>query len=304
MGLVALLAIGAALSLAAAVAAIVRDARHPSRASVGWALARGFATRPSDAGMESTEEMVTCADGTELPLWTIPGGSPEGPALLILHGWRRSRIDSLRRLPWLLPHVRFACVLDMRGHGDAPAGPSTLGAADVADACAAVRTRSDVPWIVAGHSLGASVAVRAAAALQESGTPIAGALLMCPYPDVRVPLAGRLSNMGMPAFPAVSIAARAVRALCGRETPIDHALRVIGEGSIRTVWITCIEDAIVPPDAVRALHSRARAHGSQATLLVDSDADHDSIGTGHPSWTADAVAALGLKATRAEATTP
>jgi pimeloyl-ACP methyl ester carboxylesterase len=304
MGLVALLALGAALALAAAVTAIVRDARHPSRATVGWALARGLATHPSEAGMEASEGTVTCTDGTALPMWTVTGGSPEGPALLLLHGWRRSRIDSLRRLPWLLPHVRFACVLDLRGHGDAPAGPSTLGAADVADACAAVRTRPEVPWVVAGHSLGASVAVRAAAALQASGTPIVGALLMCPYPDVRVPLTGRLSHMGMPAFPAVWIAARAVWALCGRETPIEDSLRVIGSGSIPTVWITCTEDAIVPPDAVRALHARARAHGSQATLLVDSDADHDSIGTGHPSWTADAVAALGLKATRAEATTP
>lgn len=304
MGLLALLALGAAITLAATVVAIVRDARHPARASVGWALARGFATRPSDAGMESTEETVTCADGTELPLWTIAGGSPEGPALLLLHGWRRSRIDSLRRLPWILPHVRYACVMDLRGHGDAQPGPSSLGPADVADACAAVRARPDVPWIIAGHSLGASIALRAAAALKGTGTPIVGALLMCPYPDVRVPLAGRLASMGMPAYPAASISAYVIGLLCGRESPIADALKAIGHSALPTVWVTCAQDSIVPPEAVRHLHSQAAAHGSPATLHVDPDADHDSIGTGHPAWAAQAIAQLTRKAAPAAATTP
>lgn len=292
MGLAALLALGAALALAAVVTAIVRDARHPARASVGWALARGLPTRPSEAGMEAFEGTVACADGIALPMWTVTGGSPNGPALLLLHGWRRSRIDSLRRLPWILPHVRFACVLDLRGHGESPQGPSTLGPADVADACAAVRAHPGVPWIIAGHSLGASVALRAAAALHAEGIRIDGALLMCPYPDVRVPLAGRLSSMGMPAFPAAGIAARVIALLCGRETPAADAMRALGAASLPTVWVACAEDAIVPPPAVRGMHALALSLGSPATLHVDHDADHDSVGSGHPEWAADAVQAL------------
>ena len=302
MGLAALLVAGAALTLAAAVTAIVRDARHPSRASVGWALARGLATCPSEAGMESEDGSVTCSDGTALPVWTVQGGNPDGPALLLLHGWRRSRIDSLRRLPWLLPHVRFACVMDLRGHGEAPNGPSTLGPADVADACAAVRAHPGVPWIVAGHSLGASIALRAAATLIGTGARIEGALLMCPYPGIEVPLTGRLESIGMPAFPAAGIAARAIGLMCGRETPIADVLRTIGSSSLPTVWVTCAEDAIVPPRAVSEMHSLALALGSQAALHVDHGADHDSVGTGHPAWAADAVKALTRQP--AAATTP
>lgn len=302
MGLVALLALGASLTLAAAVAAIVRDARFPARASVGWALARRIATRPADAGMDSTDGSVKCADGTELPLWTIPGGSPEGPALLLLHGWRRSRIDSLRRLPWLLPHVRFACLMDLRGHGDAPRGPSTLGTADVDDACAAVRAHPGVPWIVAGHSLGASVALRASAAMLRAGVRVEGVLLMCPYPDIRVPLSGRLASAGMPTFPVAGLAARAIAALSGRETPASRAVEIVADSSVPTVWVTCADDAIVGPDAVRGLHAQALGRGSPSTLHVDADADHDSIGTGQPSWAADAIAALTPR--RAEATRP
>lgn len=302
MGLVALLALGAAAALAAAVYAIVRDARHPSRASVGWALARGLPTCPADAGLDSAEGFVRCPDGTDLPVWTIPGGDPDGPALLLLHGWRRSRIDSLRRLPWLLPHVRLACVMDLRGHGDAPEGPSTLGPADVADACAAVRTQPDVPWIVAGHSLGASIALRAAADLHAAGTRLGGVLLICPYPEIRVPLAGRLAGMGMPSFPVADIAARAIGILCGRESPIDDALRAVGRASLPTVWVACERDAIVPSRVVVEMHARARALGSAATLHVDPDADHDSAGTGHPSWAPEAVAALTRRP--AAATTP
>lgn len=302
MGPLALLALGAALTLAAAVAAIVRDARHPARASMGWALGRGLPTCPSDAGMESEEGTVTCDDGTVLPVWTIPGGDPDGPALLMLHGWRRSRIDSLRRLPWLLPHVRCACVMDLRGHGDAPPGPSTLGTADVADACAAVRACPDVPWIIAGHSLGAAVAIRAVAELHASGSVIWGALLMCPYPDITVPLAGRLRAMGVPAFPVAGIAARAIALLCGKESPIRDALRTVGHASLPTVWIACAGDAVVPEQAVRGLHDQARAHGSAATLHVDCDGDHDSVGTGHPAWAPNAIAALTRQP--AEATRP
>lgn len=302
MGLAALLALGAALALAGVVTAIVRDARHPSRASVGWALARGLPTRPSEAGMEASEGTVTCADGTALPLWTVTGGSPHGPALLLLHGWRRSRIDSLRRLPWILPHVRFAYVMDLRGHGDAPDGPSTLGPADVDDACAAVRTQPNVPWIVAGHSLGASIALRAAAHLHAAGTRIEGVLLLCPYPEIAVPLRGRLASMGMPAFPVAGIAARAIGILCGQESRFDDAVRTLGQASLPTVWVTCDADAIVPSQVVREMHSRARALGSPATLHIDRDADHDSVGTGHPSWAAGAAAALTRRT--AAATTP
>lgn len=292
MGLLALLALGAALTLAAVLAAVVSDARYPARASVGWALGRGLPTCPSDAGMESTDGTVTCDDGTVLPMWIIRGGKPDGPALLMLHGWRRSRIDSLRRLPWLLPHVRCACVMDLRGHGDAPAGPSTLGTTDVADACSAVRAYPNVPWIVSGHSLGAAVAIRAAAALHAAGERIQGALLMCPYPDIEVPLAGRLRAIGMPAVPVAGLAARAIAALHGSEAPIGAALRTIGHASMPTVWIACAGDAVVPEQAVRKLHYQARALGSAATLHVDTHRDHDSVGTGCPSWAADALSAL------------
>jgi len=302
MGLLALLGLGLAITLAAAVVAVVRDARHPARASVGWALARGLPTQPSDAGLDFTEDSVTCVDGVRLPVWTVRGSRPDGPALLLLHGWRRSRIDSLRRLQWLLPHVRYACLMDFRGHGDAPRSPSTLGASDVADACAAVRARPESPWILAGHSMGASVAIRATAELQLSGAHVTGALLMCPYPSLTVPLTGRLASMGMPPFPVAPLAASAIGMLCGREPPIARAMETIGSSALPTVWVTCAEDGIVSPDAVRTLYEQARSLGSPATLIVDTDADHDSVGTGHPKWASDALAALTRQP--AAATTP
>ncbi len=302
MGLVALLALGLAITLAAVVAAVVRDARHPARASVGWALARGLPTQPADAGLECTEGSVTCADGTQLPMWTIPGARPDGPALLLLHGWRRSRIDSLRRLQWMLPHVRFACLMDFRGHGDAPRAASTLGSSDVADACAAVRAHAEMPWIIAGHSMGAAVAIRAVAELHESGTRVMGALLMCPYPDLTVPLAGRLATIGMPPFPVAPLSALAISLLCGREPPIARAISTIGSSGMPTVWVTCGTDGIVSPDAVRKLYAQAKAQGSPAMLVVDADADHDSVGADCPRWATDAIDALIRP--QAAATTP
>jgi pimeloyl-ACP methyl ester carboxylesterase len=292
MGLVALLALGALLVATASVAVIVHDARHPARASVGWALARRLPTNPSEAGMEAIEGSVPCDDGTALPMWTVRGGNPSGPSLLLLHGWRRSRIDSLRRLPWLLPHVREAVVMDLRGHGDAPRGPATLGPADIRDACAALRTATGVPWIVAGHSLGAAVAMRAAAEACRSGIRVQGVLLVCPYPHIAVPLSGRLSSMGMPAFPLAQCAARVLSLACGREPSARNALGVLGASAVPTVWVACASDAIVPASEVERLHAQATSLGSPALLCTDSDADHDSAGTGHPAWAPDAIRAL------------
>lgn len=292
MGLVALLALGAVLVAIASVAVIVRDARHPARASVGWALARRLPTSPSEAGMEAIEGSVRCDDGTILPSWTIRGGNPNGPSVLLLHGWRRSRIDSLRRLPWVLPHVRCAVVMDLRGHGDSPRGPSTLGQADIRDACAALRSDPHAPWIVAGHSLGASVAFRASADACQSGIRIQGVLLICPYGSISVPLSGRLASMGVPAPALAACAARTIGLICGREPHARDALAVLGDSHVPTVWVTCGSDSIVPASEVERLHALATSLGSPALLCADRDADHDSVGTGHPAWAPDAIRAL------------
>lgn len=289
MGLALLLAAGALLAVAAAVTVIVRDARAPDRATIGWALARGIPTSPADMGWASAESAVHCADGTRLPAWTIEGGTPDGPCLLLIHGWRRSRIDSLRRLPWMLPHVRAAVVPDLRGHGDAPEGPSTLGVQDVEDMLRAMRGAAPSAWVVAGHSLGAAVALRVASTALDHGITVQGVLLLAPYSRISVPLAGRLRSLGLPAEAMSRMAASVIRWRCGRETPVSDAFARIGRARVPIVCVSAEDDHIVPPAAVRDLAREAAPAGCDITVLNDPDASHDTLGTAHPAWASAAA---------------
>jgi len=302
MGLAVLLAVGALLALAASVAVIVRDARMPDRATVGWALARGLPSSPAEMGWSSAEGSFQCGDGTMLPLWTVDGGDPDGPALLMVHGWRRSRIDSLRRLPWLLPHVRVAVVPDLRGHGDAPPGPSTLGVQDVDDMLRAIGSHPSSAWVIAGHSLGADIALRVAAAAAERGIPLAGVLLMAPYGRIMVPLTARIRGFGLPAVILARPAAWVIRLLCGSEAATRPALATIGRARVPILLVAGDDDHIVPPAAVRAIAAEGTSASCDVTLMSDPDATHDTLGTGHPSW-AGTARALVVSRRRAEATT-
>lgn len=123
-----------------------------------------------------TVEVVRTADGTTLPVARRGSTRTGRPTIVLLHGitdsWR-----SFEKVIALLPHDVHVVAPTLRGHGDAdrPAGgytPDEL-AADVID----VLTRLGVRRIfVVGHSLGAVVACRIAAARPDltAGLVLAG----------------------------------------------------------------------------------------------------------------------------------
>jgi dienelactone hydrolase len=104
-------------------------------------------------------------DGVELRGWWVGAPSPKGTVVLV-HGLNRSRIEMVRRVPFVHESGWNALVLDLRHHGASGGAATTFGVKEKQDVLAAAelaRERSPGPVVLWGVSLGAASAVLAAA---------------------------------------------------------------------------------------------------------------------------------------------
>lgn len=128
--------------------------------------------------MEGTRHSVTGADGVRIGLLTA--GS--GPALLLVHGGMGT-INNWQRVWGPLAAHRRVTAMDRRGRGssgDAGAYGLSSEYADVAAVAAALASEQGGPVDVAGHSIGATCVLGAAA----DGAPFRRIVLYEP-PDRR-----------------------------------------------------------------------------------------------------------------------
>ena len=119
---------------------------------------------PGDLGVEDVR--FPAADGVRLAGWLVPG-APSAPAVVLVHGFKSDRAEML---PWarFLHDAGYAVLLfDRRACGQSDGWTIALGAREQDDVAGAVRLLRDrlgsVPIGLLGISLGAGIAVRAAA---------------------------------------------------------------------------------------------------------------------------------------------
>lgn len=268
----AVLAGGAALALAAGALIVVHGIRHPRRATIGWALAKGYPADPGALGLRWEE-----VGDRAMPIWRITGrGSGAAPVLLLLHGWNRSRIDSLRRLEPLLDCCSVAYLPDLPGHGESEAA-TPVGAREHLALLAAMRDHMKEATargvIIAGHSMGAVIGIRLATHVAGD---IRAIVAWAPYDSAVQPIAARLAAQGLRVPGLAALAHTLLRLRTGREEPTaamlgqlrrqadpPPLLMVLGEG-----------DRVVAPAIVDSLFAGAPANWA----LVRSHGDHASLG--------------------------
>lgn len=292
MELILLLLVGALCAALLLIFGIVRDARTPARATMGWALARKLHVDPAALGLQFEEELW----GTNQSAWRIRGGAPSSEiTTIIIHGWRRSRIDSLRRIhPWF-EVSRSLLLVDLAGHGESPDGPTTLGVRDVHEIVTLAQTvlASGDPsaatthrLLLVGHSLGGSIAVRAAAQLPPQA--LAGVVAIAPYESLREPLANRLRARALPATPFARLAELWLHAICGREQSVIDALTRLRASNVSTLLVAGSQDVVV-----RHEHVAHIALAAGVPLITDSASGHDDLATdcadGEPTHRAQAM---------------
>ena len=76
-------------------------------------------------------------DGTTLQGWWVPATEARGTTVL-LHGLNRSRIEMVRKVPFLHEHGWNALLFDMRHHGTSEGSATSFGYHEREDALAAV----------------------------------------------------------------------------------------------------------------------------------------------------------------------
>lgn len=281
VGLFILLGLATLLVLLAYIGVVAYEVRRPTRRTAGWALAHNRISCPSDLGLAFENWQLDTRDGPSLPVWDIPAETADSinpededtPVVVVLHGWGRSRIDSLARMAFILrPDPRtprdFRTILyELRGHGDAPTGPTTLGSRDVADLDALVERLGRSPVILVGHSLGAVVAIHAAVRNPEQ---VRAVIALSPYDRLATPIGGSLRMRGCPGgilanAVGLLLALRGVRV----ESTIEAAARMrqpldvlVGE-----------QDRITPPSVAKPI-ADAAPHGRFEVIPNVGHSDH------------------------------
>lgn len=233
-----MLLVALALLLGVFTGILVYEMRHPPRRTAAYAVARGLAIDPEAAGLPFREWSVYAHQAT-LPVWDISPGSAENHAsnrsaifdgsVVFVHGWGQSRIDMLTRIePW--PTIARRIILfDQRGHGEASApGTSSLGVNEANDLLAVLDALDEnEPIVLVGFSMGAVVALEAAAMESRLQQRIAGVIAFGPYVDFHTSLRGRLTVSGYPTRPFTDLALFMLRCAGNRHRPLLRAIRTL-----------------------------------------------------------------------------
>lgn len=120
---------------------------------------------PASFQLPFEEIAFRAADGVELAGWWVPAREPRGTVVLV-HGLNRSRIEMVKKTPFLHARGWNALLFDLRHHGASGGDTSSFGHFEKQDVHAAVdfaRSRSGGPVVLWGVSLGGAAATLAAA---------------------------------------------------------------------------------------------------------------------------------------------
>jgi len=148
---------------------------HPSRRSVR-------VSRPAGA-----EDVVFQGEGVELRGWFFRGGGPRRGTVVYLHGSADNRVSGVGAAERFVSRGFDALIYDSRAHGESSGTACTYGYNEKKDLARAIDLMQRKPVIVVGVSLGAAVALQAAA---DDGR-IAAVVAIATFSDLRTVATGR-----------------------------------------------------------------------------------------------------------------
>jgi alpha-beta hydrolase superfamily lysophospholipase len=210
--------------------------------------------------------------------------------VLILHGYKGKRRNSLRRGKLFSSHGCSVLMISHRAHGDSTGEFDDAGYGAPRDVCAAVefleQRRPGRPVIVDGNSLGSAAAIFAAG---ELGYRVAAYILECPYQDLKIAVWNRIDRWLAPGLSHIAYGGlRLVSPILLPDLDKISPVNAIGAipADVPVLIVAGAADRLARPDEARALYNRV---ASQARLLFVPGARHGDLLVSSPELYARTV---------------
>jgi uncharacterized protein len=240
-----------------------------SSMAAAYALTRRHGPRiteptPEISGWALEDYRLKTSDGQELGAW-FAAGKADGPSVLILHGHKGKRWNSVRRGKLFWSRGCSVLMITHRSHGDSTGDFDDVGYSARRDVCAAVefleRRRPSRPVIIDGNSMGSAAAVFAAG---ELGNRVAAYILESPYQDLKIAVWNRIENRLPPglshmAYGGLRLVSPLFLPYMDEICPAKAIVAIPGD--VPVLILAGAADRLARPEEARALHVQVKAHG-------------------------------------------
>jgi uncharacterized protein len=235
-------------------------------------------------------------DGVSLSAWWVPAPEARGTVVLV-HGLNRSRIEMVKKAPFLHGLGWNVLLFDLRRHGSSGGTVRSLGFHERLDVVAAAdfaRSRAPLPVVAWGISFGGAAATLAAAEDPEIDGLVCDSSFRSLRDTARHHLAlfrhFRWWLRAVPAWPTSDIAVFWMGRRAGFNPDDLDIVKAAAHLAPRpTLFVASSGDERMPPDIARDLAHAAGPHAR--TLLVTSEGHGHAYRDGTAAYE-EAVATL------------
>jgi uncharacterized protein len=218
-------------------------------------------------------------DRQDIGAWFVEGTDKDNaPQILLLHGNKGSRANSLKRAEFLASAGYPVLMISLRAHGDSTGDFNDVGYSARHDVVVAVefleRKHPGRSIVVMGVSLGSAAAIFAS---QELGRLVHGYILESPYQDLKTAVWNRTQTYLPPVLAQVAYAGlRAVGPFFLPNLEEIAPLRAIDgiPSDVPVLIMAGLADRLARPDEAKALFDRVASHGE---LAFFPGADHNNL---------------------------
>lgn len=266
------------------------DCRRP--AAFGWTYEAINYDIATDAALASEPDPMACTSSgapagdavtgpgrVGLAGWYIPAGSgigPEGPTVVLAHGWGANKSTMLDRAA-ILHGTYNLLLLDFRNHGQSADAATTQGVREAGD------LRAMIDWLVAEKGteqigvLGASMGGASALAAAVRDDRVDAIIVESTHATIANAIQARLDRAGYPlSLPGSWAVLLGTLVRTGEDTSRVDPVQAITRLDDRPVLLVygALDDSIGPNDATDLLDA-AFESGTPAELVTCETAGHD-----------------------------
>jgi alpha-beta hydrolase superfamily lysophospholipase len=208
-------------------------------------------------------------DGQDIGAWYV-AGRDDAASILILHGNKGSRWNSLKYAEFLAAEGYAVLMPSLRCHGDSSGEFHDVGFSARKDVVAAVdyleRRRPGRPIIVLGTSLGAASATFAS---RELGARVQGYILESPYRDLKTAVWNRTdtylpSPLHQVAYAGLRLVGLALLPYLDKISPLKAIDGIPSD--VPVLILAGDADPLARPEEAQALFDRVKTHGGLVML--------------------------------------